>query len=200
MTEYDHYRFKSEESTLVSVEYIDASRQHAIEHIEEYIRNADIYLGDLARHRKFVERNIEHDKLIEFNRKRVYRWWRTERTSAAHEYQIIVSDIPLLHDKPTLQWPVNKQVIYTANIPVRQTKTAFIRFLHELMRHEPRFISIDDVDVAKLAYYIHKLPEFQNTSVRNYRLLDVIDALHESVLQNHQKYKYIISFFDIDRI
>jgi hypothetical protein len=200
MTKYDHFRFTNEESTLVTPEGVDQSIENAKKDIEQYIQNADIYLKDLARHRRFVERNIEYEKLIKIERRDVdvNRWWRIDGTSAAQEYQITVSRIPILHDKPTLRWSANEETIYTANIPVRQMKTAMVRFLYELIWHEPRIVAIRDVNLTKLAYYAHKLPEFQNVSVRNYRLPDVIDVLCEGVPQNRSR--CTIPLFDIDRI
>lgn len=198
MTKYDHFRFTDEESTLVTPEDVDQSIENAKKDIEQYIQNADIYLKDLARHRRFVERNIEYEKLIKIERRDVNRRWRIDGTSAAQEYQITVSRIPILHDKPTLRWSANEETIYTANIPVRQMKTAMVRFLYELVWHEPRIVAICDVNLTKLAYYAHKLPEFQNVSVRNYRLPDVIDVLCEGVPQNWSH--CTIPFFDIDRI
>ncbi len=211
---YDYYRFKREMEHLTSCERIDFNAERATEHMEKYIKDTNVYLKCLARHRKFVERNIEYETSIEIEMRHINKWSKEPRLKRynrynkwsgkgnAKEYNITINRVPLLHNE-LIPYAFG-DVIYNFSIPIRQKKWAITYFLRDVMAYQPRFIIVDDValyresdtNIAKeLTHYVHKLPEFKNAIIRGHLLTNVIDIIDISKEISKEK-----STFDIDKM
>jgi hypothetical protein len=196
MPEYDHWQFKRDEPTLVSLREIDDKRKNTVENIERYIKNANDYLFDLARHRQFVERNIDYDRAITFEQRLAVPFG--FRMSDAHNYVITITSVPVKFDELLPSSAACERTINQIKFSSRKAKLAVECFLENIAVFEPRFITLFDVPIDKLAYYAH-MPLYQSVTVRNYRLIDIVDACCDRVSQNKRRVTYL-PLFDVERM